>query len=542
MNATNKFITNRRLLQSSILSVVGILLLAILTSIIYLTYQREQTSLEHQTTQWAKTLAQVSAPYIIENDSDSHNRLKRQLTLLISAPEISYIHVYKNIDKPRFFTGFNKSVYYPAIPDKINEISSLSTIRYQKSYLEFVVKISSNQEEQGYLYIQASLANLDNYIERMIYICVVIFMLSIIFTSLLANAIYKKINQPILMITESIQQISHNKDFSQRLAKLPLIELDILAKNINILLHRTQKHITQQDEEHQQTLNQNTKLNEKVNARTNALKESNQELLSTLEKLHQFQGQLVENEKMASLGDMVAGIAHEVNTPIGLGVTASTLMIDKLNEIKASFEDKTLKSSQLKKFLDQGEENVNIIYRNLERAAKLIRSFKKVAVDQSSSETRQFNLKELFEEVLLTLKTRIDEAQVTITIDCDDHLVVICKPGALNQIIINLIINSIIHGFEEKPNGQISIAAMFLSQQLHISYQDDGIGIAESIKPKIFDPFTTTKRGSGGSGLGLHLVYNLVTQTLNGQIDFESSVNQGTKFEITVPIASELTS
>jgi len=515
------------------------MLLAILASIIYLTHEREQALLEQQTMQWAKTLAQVSAPYLTENNSDSHNRLKEQLSLLISSPEINYIHIYKNSDKPRFFTGFNKSVYYPAIPDKINEISSLTTIRYQNSYLELVVDISTNQQQQGYLYIQTSLSNLDDYIEQVNYICAVIFLIVMLLSSLLARAIHQKINQPILMMTESIQQISHNKDYSQRLTKLPLIELDILAKNINILLNRTQKHIARQDDVHQQALNQNTKLDEKVNARTNALKESNQELLSTLEKLHQFQGQLVENEKMASLGDMVAGIAHEVNTPIGLGVTASTLMIDTLNEIKTAFEDKTLKSSQLKKFLEQGEENVNIIYRNLERAAKLISSFKKVAVDQSSSETRKFNVKELFEEVLLTLKTRIDKAQVNLTIDCDEKLVVTCKPGALNQVIINLIINSIIHGFEEKAGGHITISAMFLSQQLHISYQDDGIGIAESIKPKIFDPFTTTKRGSGGSGLGLHLVYNLVTQTLNGQIDFESSHNQGTKFEITVPITSE---
>jgi C4-dicarboxylate-specific signal transduction histidine kinase len=175
------------------------------------------------------------------------------------------------------------------------------------------------------------------------------------------------------------------------------------------LLSRIENNILKQDEVNQQTLLQNSKLTGKVNARTDALKESNQQLLSTLEKLHQFQGRLVENEKMASLGDMVAGIAHEVNTPIGLGVTASTLLADRLQEIKQSFEQQTLKSSQLKKFLMEGEENIAIIYRNLARAANLISSFKKVAVDQSSADTRPFNVSELLAEVRSTLKQKIKQ-------------------------------------------------------------------------------------------------------------------------------------
>ena len=238
---------------------------------------------------------------------------------------------------------------------------------------------------------------------------------------------------------------------------------------------------------------------------------------------------------MASLGDMVAGIAHEVNTPIGLGITASTLMSDRLGEIKQAFEDKSLKSSQLKKFLNQSEENISIIYRNLARAAKLISSFKQVAVDQSSVDTRVFNVKELLEEVLITLKGKLKKNHIKLTIDCPENLIVESKPGPINQILLNLILNSIIHGFENTPHGKININVIYLSEQLHICYKDNGIGINESIKAKIFEPFTTTKRGSGGSGLGLHLVFNIVTQALNGHIDFESSTGLGTTFNITFP-------
>ena len=244
----------------------------------------------------------------------------------------------------------------------------------------------------------------------------------------------------------------------------------------------------------------------------------------------------MESEKMASLGDMVAGVAHEVNTPIGLGVTASTLLADRLEEIKHAFENKTLKSSQLKKFLNEGSENVAIIYRNLNRAADLISSFKKVAVDQSSEEVRTFNVKELLTEVLLTLRPQLSPLPYVIDIDCPNDLSIASKPGPINQILINLIMNSIIHGFEGKDKGRILITVMPLSSQLNILYTDDGIGVDKSIRNKVFEPFTTTKRGEGGSGLGMHLVYNLVTQALGGTIILNSESGQGVNIEINFPI------
>ena len=258
--------------------------------------------------------------------------------------------------------------------------------------------------------------------------------------------------------------------------------------------------------------------------------------MSTLEKLHQFQGQLVESEKMASLGDMVAGVAHEVNTPIGLGVTASTLLSDRINEIKVAYDDKTLKSSQLKKFLNEGAENVAIIYRNLKRAADLISSFKKVAVDQSHEESRFFNMTELLNDVLLTLAPQIKNLPFKIELNCPDDLSVTSKPGPIIQILINLILNSIIHGFEGKEQGTIIITVSLINGQLNIMYQDDGLGIEQEMKNKVFEPFTTTKRGSGGSGLGLHLVYNLITQALGGSIKLESEPGKGVHFEINFPV------
>ena len=337
-------------------------------------------------------------------------------------------------------------------------------------------------------------------------------------------------------LIQTVQLISQRKDYSLRCKTSDYKEIDVLGRTINIMLTRTEKYFSKRDDSEKIILRQNQDLEDKVHRRTDALKESNQELLSTLEKLHQFQGQLVENEKMASLGDMVAGVAHEVNTPVGLGVTASSLLADKLSEIQTAYDDKTLKGSQLKRFLKESKNNIGIVTRNLNRAADLISSFKQVAVDQSNEESRYFNVKQLINEVCLTLAPQLKNTNYNINIECNDALFINAKAGPLNQIFINLIMNSKIHGFNNEDEGNITITIMELSNQLNIIYQDDGVGIDESVKAKVFEPFVTTKRGEGGSGLGLHLVYNLVTQALGGSIQLESKYDEGVTFEINIPI------
>jgi signal transduction histidine kinase len=280
----------------------------------------------------------------------------------------------------------------------------------------------------------------------------------------------------------------------------------------------------------------NSSLEGKVQQRTMALKEANNELIQTLEKLHQFQRQMVQNEKMASLGDMVAGVAHEVNTPIGLGVTASTMMLDRLSDMRKAFENKTLKASALTKFITEGEENLNIIYRNLNRAAELISSFKQVAVDQSSESNRVFYFSQLMDEILISMRPKLKKVNHQINVNCTDSLVIESKAGPINQIIINLIMNSIIHGFEDMEKGQIDISIQTVdNNNICIEFKDNGKGIPEHLRKRIFDPFVTTKRGQGGSGLGMHLVYNLVTQALNGSISVVSEKGLGVQFRILFP-------
>jgi len=539
MNAIKKLTSNRRFLLTNILSAATLVLIIIFVTILYIVEQNGKTQLEQNTTAWAKSLAKASIPYLQQNGNNAAEKLNEQLSQLITTTDINYIHIYKqrHNDELSYFSNFNRNTYFPSFPDQIDHIEQLSQFKHHPNYAELIIEIKENQALYGYLYIQYSKEKLTSYTSKLLVIAIAFIVAALFLFTMLTLFINKKINEPIMFLKDSIQLISQNKDFSQRVSNVSFTELDTLIKSINFLLNRVESHISKQDKLNQQTLQHNNELAGKVGARTDALKESNQELLSTLEKLHQFQAQLVETEKMASLGNMVAGIAHEINTPIGLCITASTLLDDRLKEITHAFESKTLKSSQLKKFLCESEESIDIIYRNLARGTQLISSFKQVSIDQTNTEMRPFNVSDLLDEIVLTLKEKINQENINLIIDCPQHLIIESKKEPINQILLNLIINSIIHGFEHSNQGVIHISINYLSEQLHIVYQDDGIGIDKNIQSNAFDPFITTKRGDGSSGLGLHLVFNLVTQALNGHIDFVSDIEQGTLFNITFPVA-----
>jgi len=505
-----------------------------------MSYTHSNQRTEDNTQYWAKKILNISLPFIEKNEILGSQKLKIKLEQLIHSPLINYVHIYrtKSTNDLSFYTSYKKDKSLPTIPDKLLSITRLPNINYTNEYVEFVFEIIQAQQLYGYVYIQSSLKHRNTLLQEYILTAILLIVISLFVSTFTALAIYKKFNYQLLSINSTVQQIYQSKKYDQRIPHLSLKGFDMLGKNINILLAKIEKYLIKQSETQKLLKDNNDELKSRVNLRTDALKDSNQELLSTLEKLHQFQGQLVEKEKMASLGDMVAGVAHEINTPIGLGVTASTLLEDRISTIKQDFENKTLKSSQLKHFLIDGQENIAIIYRNLKRAANLILNFKKLAVNQSNTEIHTFNIKELIDEVIFTLKPKIEQENITLTLSCPEQLVIESKPEPISQILINLILNTILHGFEGLESGAIKINIINLSGQLHINYQDDGIGIDKDIKSKVFEPFTTTKRGMGGSGLGLHLVYNLVTQALNGHICFESEINQGVSFDIAFPIES----
>lgn len=280
---------------------------------------------------------------------------------------------------------------------------------------------------------------------------------------------------------------------------------------------------------------QNKNLEDKVNQRTEELHVQNQALSKTLEELEQAQTQLIEAEKMASLGSLVAGISHEVNTPLGVSVTAASHLNKQTKDFEFKFENGKLSKSGLAIYLQSCSETTDIILTNLERAATLIQSFKQIAVDQSSDTKAKFNLKEHLEMLIVSLRPTYKILPININLLGND-VEIDSYPGLLNQVVTNLIINSIKHGLSGCIKGEINITIEHVNNLINLVIEDDGIGIPDNIKNKVFDPFFTTKRGVGGSGLGLNIVYNLVKQKLGGDISIEDNVPKGTRFIVSLPL------
>jgi len=259
-----------------------------------------------------------------------------------------------------------------------------------------------------------------------------------------------------------------------------------------------------------------------------------------IEQELEMEQRLIETEKMASLGGMVAGVAHEVNTPVGVGVTAITYISDETKNFQQAFAAGGLTKQSLSDYLDTMIESSEIAESNLGRAAKLIRDFKKVAVNQSITQCDTFLLKPHIEELLHSLQPRLKHRPLEVKLHCSDTLSIESDSGALTQILVNLIENSLIHAFEEDESGTLSIEVEELphsgtQQKIRLSYRDDGRGMTEVVRQHIFEPFFTTCRGKGGSGLGMQIVYNLVVHRLQGTIQVESAEEQGAHFLIALP-------
>lgn len=255
-----------------------------------------------------------------------------------------------------------------------------------------------------------------------------------------------------------------------------------------------------------------------------------------ISELHEARQSLLESERLASLGSMVAGIAHEINTPVGICVTAGSTVSSSVDGLIKALESGNLKKSEFEASLTRIVEGMRLVDANLERAAKLISSFKSIAVDQTSEEERTFNLLGYLQDIMDSLSPQLRREGVTVAISGPDDIVLRSYPGALAQILTNLVMNSIIHGFSARESGKISVTVDRSGSFLELTYADDGEGMSEETVKRIFDPFFTTKRGQGGSGLGMHILFNLVTQILKGTVRCESALDEGVEIVIRFPM------
>jgi C4-dicarboxylate-specific signal transduction histidine kinase len=282
----------------------------------------------------------------------------------------------------------------------------------------------------------------------------------------------------------------------------------------------------------------NLLLEHRVELRTIDLERANRELSEAMETLKLAQGELVRSETLASLGNLVGGVAHELNTPIGNGVMAVSTLHDQVRAFRREMAN-GLRRSTLEAFVERVERGSEIAVRNLQRANELIASFKQVAVDQTSAQRRRFKLSEVIDEILMTLQPTLKRTPFRIERQIPDDLVLESYPGPLGQVLTNLLTNALTHGFEGRTYGLIRVSAeRHGDEQLMLRVADDGAGIQPDLFPRIFDPFVTSKLGRGGSGLGLHIVWNTVTVVLGGSITVDSTPDHGTEFRIILPLVA----
>lgn len=276
-------------------------------------------------------------------------------------------------------------------------------------------------------------------------------------------------------------------------------------------------------------------LESRVVQRTKDLQLAYNDLENTNKQLKLTQNQLVESEKMSQLGQLVAGVAHEINTPVGIAVTASTAVMDKIDLLAHDFAQGVLTKSTMEEVLTHNKQCIDLIYNNLKRASKLIQTFKEVSIDQSNESRRTFNLYDYIHEVVASLQPELKHYQVAIEISGDENFALNSYPGTFGQLITNFIMNSLKHAFDKAEQHTIKINFIVCENAITLRYQDDGVGIATANVPKIFEAFYTTKRNNGGTGLGLNIVYNLVTQKLKGTIKCQSDIGQGIDFTMQIP-------
>ncbi|THD67192.1 MAG: PAS domain S-box protein [Bradyrhizobium sp.] len=262
---------------------------------------------------------------------------------------------------------------------------------------------------------------------------------------------------------------------------------------------------------------------------------------AALRNLRETQKSLIEAEKLAALGRLVAGVAHEVNNPVGISLTVASSLERKSANFAAEVARGDVRRSSLNEFLETSRDASSQLVANLNRAAELIQSFKQVAADRNYSDQRSFDLGDLTEQVVMSLRPGLRKHNLTLTVDCQPNLVMNSYPGPYGQVLTNLFLNSMAHAFPDGKPGAIDIKVRESGKDnVEIIFSDNGCGMSLDVRRRAFDPFFTTRRDQGGTGLGLHIVYSIVTNRLGGRLDLDSEPGEGTRIQIILPRVAPL--
>lgn len=311
-------------------------------------------------------------------------------------------------------------------------------------------------------------------------------------------------------------------------------ELNDLTQNFEAMLLEIKARENRILEQNSEIEIMNSELEARVIDRTDELFAANQELEIALDNLKSTQNQLVESEKLASLGDLVAGLAHEINTPLGIILTVISYLQETTKSLKEKYDSGLLKKSDFEENIKTTLDSEKLIFDNINRSIELMSSFKLISAEHNNLEHQKINVKEFLENIVRSLEPQLKKTNITIVLECDDEVYINTIPLSLYQVIVNLVMNTKVHAYGE-AGGLVNVKVKSYGQHLEILVEDFGEGIPKAYQKKVFEPFFTTKRGAGGTGLGLNIVYNTVKQNLKGDIFFNSTEGQGTQFILHLP-------
>lgn len=487
--------------------------------------------LENRITQIQPLLHASLAGPLLQEDIASIKEVTQQ----ISSEEIGYVAVYNSLNENLATTG------KPKLIDTIVHGETGRYLEWRKQEDLYLLRfpIAIEQQLLGHVDLEINTGLISLAIGNLKKQGTIIASIEVVLTILLLGLLGYALTRHLFALTQAAESMAAG-DMSIRIPTSSDDEIGKAASTFNRMAEVIQTSYDKLRENDAKVRSLNDELEQRVEDRTFELKLANKKLEKLIENLNKTQSQLIQSEKMAALGQLVAGVAHEINTPVGISVTAASHFQLKSDQFNKQFERGELTDQDIIKYIKTSMEASNIVLSNMQRASKLIQSFKKIAVDQSSNEIRVFKLKEYLEEIFSSLHPQLKRGKYIFDIECPSDLELTSVPGAYSQIITNLIINSINHGFEGRLDGKISISVKENVDMLEIEYKDDGVGIPKENITKVFEPFFTTKRNQGGSGLGLQIVYNLVTQVLCGTIQCFSTLGEGTTFLLSVPLDQKI--
>lgn len=449
---------------------------------------------------------------------------------------ITHVHIYRYepiSDQIVFYTSYNRTDL-PPLPARIGRLNHYMLPQVSDDSIELVRTIRSAEGATlGYVYVRTTLHELTVYTWRTIGLAAISILVSLLVAALLANWMRSRITRPLRDINDTVRTIARNKNYDLRLPPSELAEIDEFSTSMNSMLDKLQRQMQQSERARAQHAQITDELEQQIAQRTKSLKEANEELIRVVEELHTHQHRRLENERLASMTDLVAGIAHELNTPIGLSITAASLLEQKCSLLFPELAKSELVSTQQ---LSELKENVDIVQRNLRRAGELVGSFRRVAFEHAKDAPKSVNLNDLADNVINRLSPMLaNREHYQILVEAPEEVLNI-RVRPLESILTELLENAVYHGFHGRDEGIVNLHLHLKNNALEIRCADNGVGMSEEMTQRIFEPFMTSCRGSGHPGLGMHFVYNLVTHVFDGTIECQSYSEQGTTIVINLPI------